>query len=130
MKLTYDSALFKHIEQCIDNGRKFVIIGVGIFSKTGAHANMLIIDNVNNTVELFEPHGKFEASDKYATNQFYNSLKYYFLKDLKQTTGINYKFIAPLDFCPKLNLQALQSREEIKDLKDPRGFLFLEHILC
>jgi len=75
------------IDQLNDTTVRFIIIYLGIKGDRG-HANMLIIDKVNKTIERFEPHG----------SKVYNSLditiEYYFLYE-----GIIDKYIPPKSYC-------------------------------
>ena len=79
------------------------------------HANMIIIDNVLQQVELFEPHGyKPENCDnKSSSNAYYTKIKsleaFFKNEDLDSSDYkiSEYKFIAAADFVQKEGFQAL-----------------------
>jgi hypothetical protein len=96
---------FNHmVRQC---NKRFIAISVQLIvrNKPGTHANILIIDTENNTVELFEPHGSrssdttmdslvgaYSISDKL--------LKKYFAKHFPE-----YRYISPQENLPSYGLQ-------------------------
>jgi len=49
----------KIIINCIKNKQKRIVIPVNIEMPTLSHANVLIYNNINNTIEHFEPHGAY-----------------------------------------------------------------------
>jgi hypothetical protein len=105
-KLFVPKNMFKEIKNC---KKRFVVCYLSLMS----HANILIFDNVNKTVERFEPHGK---SRKYNSEKLDAALTKEFNKNIEDI-----KYITPLDFCPNISFQR---REEYFDkLKnDPSGF--------
>ena len=95
----------KMIKKC---KKKFIAVSVQLIveNKPGTHANILILDTENKTVELFEPHGKrseettmdslvgaYDISDKL--------LKKYFNKFFPE-----YTYISPQDYLPAYGFQA------------------------
>lgn len=63
-----------------------------------SHANIVIIDIHNKTIERFEPHGYIPISNK---------IDKLFEKDMLTKLGLtNYKYIPPTDISPKIGIQA------------------------
>lgn len=122
-QLNVKPQLMEHFKKCLRDKRRFIIIIVGLLGagKSG-HSNILVIDNFKQTMELFEPHGEYRGDLK--AGDFYNVMRGWFLPMINYEMGTNYRLLLPLDFCPRMNLQALECLEkEIKDVKkDPYGW--------
>ena len=56
------------IEDCMADKKRFIIIRIGIYFSKGAHANLLIYDTVNKSLERFEPHGAYHDYEKIYQN--------------------------------------------------------------
>ena len=57
-KIFYPNNLEKQIEKFkLNDSKKFFIVPIGIELDDKAHANILIYDKENNSLERFEPHG-------------------------------------------------------------------------
>jgi len=96
----------------------YFIIPIGIELENGAHANILIYDKRNDTLERFEPNGSDEPPRfNYNGKLLDNILKNYFLKYFK-----NMKYITPKMFLPKIGFQMFENIESNKKIGDPGGF--------
>ena len=94
----------KSIKKC---KQRFIVIAVTILwdGKTGAHANIILIDTKKLTIELFEPHGKQTEETTFSgiTGGYYiisRQLKQFFKIQLP-----NFKFITPEYYLSTFNLQ-------------------------
>lgn len=52
------SEFFSYLRDCIESSSRLSIIPIKLLKNNISHANMLIYDKLNNTVERFEPHGQ------------------------------------------------------------------------
>ena len=111
----FDDELEKKIK---DVNVKFITIPLGIEITNFSHANILLIDKINNTVERFEPNGSNQPIGlNYNQDLLDDILKNKFsLYDLK--------YLKPKDFLPAIGFQVLENIEEskCKRLGDPNGF--------
>lgn len=82
----------------IKNKPMFFMVSIKFKDKEVGHANTLLINPKNLTIELFEPHG---TKAKW-THMLYESLENQLSKDF-----IGYTFIQPLDYCPVNSLQSI-----------------------
>ena len=99
-------------DENIRSDKKMLVISISIGDTTGdniisPHANLLIIDNVNKTIERFEPNGslKFDGYETDFNNIFKIvdfKLKEYFIRDEYYK---DYQFISTLDYCPNIGPQ-------------------------
>jgi len=64
------------------------------------HRNAILIDNVNNTLELFEPHGYSETTDKIVIPAMQQLITLV-------PSLIGYKIIPPIEYCPRVGVQEL-----------------------
>jgi hypothetical protein len=86
-------------------------------NKNEYHANILIYNKSDNTIERFEPHGCIVESDQwYEAKEFDKA----FAKISNKLFDANYK-PACLS-CPYIGFQGLQETEELKKYGDPGGF--------
>jgi hypothetical protein len=100
-QIKFDPLILKKIKNCPNNS--LVLLDVAIFnsSEPGSegHANCLIIDLGNKTIERFEPYGDmYSVVDKAIENQF---VKKHFP---------DFEYIDPLKFIPKHGPQYIQSQ--------------------
>ena len=104
------------------NNKLFVIIPLGIELINNSHANYIIYDIKNNTVERFEPHGStFPIGFNYNPQLLDKTLKYHF-----QSINPNIKYIKPEDYMPKIGFQTLENIDNTnKKFNDPGGFCAL-----
>ena len=84
---------------------------VGIFlyikwscNQNDAHFNAILFDKKNKTVERFEPYTKFNEKKYFSVSKKFDDI---FTKSIKK--NIDYKYIPPNNFCPKIGFQ---EREE------------------
>jgi ankyrin repeat protein len=118
-KIFYPSYFENEMEKKMkDNFYKYVAIPLGIELNNGSHANILLIDKKNKTIERFEPNG---ANSPIGLN--YNSE---LLDDLLENKFSSYelKYVKPKDFLPTIGFQILENIDEAKcrRLGDPNGF--------
>jgi hypothetical protein len=105
-KLFVPKNMFKEIKNC---KKRFVVCYLSLMS----HANILIFDNVNKTLERFEPHGE---NTSYIPEKLDNAL----ISEFNKNFG-DIKYITPLDFCPIISFQRKEkSFDKLKN--DPNGF--------
>lgn len=104
----------------LDNDKNFYIIPIGIELEDKAHANILIYDKKNNSMERFEPHGNtYPRNFNYFPNKLDNLLKTYFSNIFFKLNYINIK-----EILPKIGFQTIELLEHSKNkqLGDPGGF--------
>ena len=120
-KILYPNNLFKEIEKFnLDKNKNFYIIPIGIELENRGHANILINDKKNNSMERFEPHGStYPRNFNYFPNKLDNLLKDHFSNIFSKLNYINIKTILP-----KIGFQTLELLEHSKNkqLGDPGGF--------
>jgi len=103
-----------------DDNLNFYVIPIGIELGDKAHANILIYDKKNNSMERFEPHGNtYPKNFNYYPNKLDNLLKSYFSNLFFKLNYVNIKNILP-----KIGFQTLELLEHSKNkqLGDPGGF--------
>jgi hypothetical protein len=107
----------KLIKKCIKSKKRFICDIIGIFNEYGGHANALIIDNKNKTIERFEPHGS--VTNMYNMDEFDNDLRKFFKKSLP-----NYIYVSPKTIEKEYGPQGLSQEglESFKKIGDPGGF--------
>jgi len=96
--------LINELHKCIK--KRFIYINLMIFwlQRPISHVNMIIIDNENNTIERYEPHGKSMAHDK--NNKMSKNIDEKFSKNVLKYIGLNnYKYISPFDISPVIGIQ-------------------------
>lgn len=120
-KILYPNNLTEKINDFkLDDSKNFYIIPIGIELEDNAHANILIYDKKNNSMERFEPHGNtYPRNFNYFPNKLDNLLKDYFSNIFLKLNYINIK-----DILPKIGFQTLELLEHSKNkqLGDPGGF--------
>ena len=125
INIFYPSYLDKKIEEYKDRSKRdknrFIVIPIGIELNNGnAHANVLLIDNINKIISRFEPHGALgpdgiffneKLLDKNLKNKFKNIFE-------------DYTYKHPKDYLPNIGFQALENlmTEKCKKIGDPNGF--------
>ena len=102
------------------NNSKYIIIPIGIETSLGSHANILLWNLINKTIERFDPNGSkypvgFNYNPELLDNLLYNKFLS-FDKDIK--------YYKPLDFLPTISFQILENLEtnKCKKIGDPNGF--------
>lgn len=104
----------------IDSSNQFIVIPLGIEVANGSHANILIIDTKNKTIERFEPNGKNNPRDLYYNAELLDTILINKFNELIP----RYSYLKPSDFLPDIGFQILETldNEKCKRLGDPNGF--------
>jgi ankyrin repeat protein len=116
----FDSIFLNRLNFTIANNKQFIVIPLGIEVANGSHANIIIIDTTNKTIERFEPNGKNNPHNLYYNMELLDeTLVQKFSKLIPQ-----YKYLKPSDFLPDIGFQILETLEDekCKRLGDPNGF--------
>jgi hypothetical protein len=98
--------------------QQFVVIILGQSSHTqnnsiiNGHANLLVFDRVNKTIERFEPHGVFSPIIYFP----------YECDSIISSVFLSYKYLPTIVSCPLKGPQHLQHGENKYKLSDPGGF--------
>ena len=103
-----------------NSNNRLLIIPIGIELAQGSHANILIYDKKNNTIERFEPNGK-----EHPLNFYYNpNLLDTYLHKTFEKYFLNVKYLKPSDFLPKIGFQLYDANEtkKTKIIGDPGGY--------
>jgi hypothetical protein len=98
----------------------YLVIPIGIETSLGSHANIILWDIKNKTVERFEPNGS-----NYPVGFNYNpELLDVLLENKFKNYDNNIKYFKPSNFLPTIGLQILENLETLKSKKigDPNGF--------
>lgn len=114
------------IEQKIRSKKRFIIISIGIEMGKGGHANYIIIDTKNKTIERFEPNGSNippeligrETNAKNLLNVIDNKIGMIF-------ESLELKYLSPKDYLPKIGFQLMEIYQNEKNIGDPDGFCAL-----
>lgn len=103
--------LKKQLEKCIEENKRFIILYLHIFFGTNqGHANMIVIDTKEKTVERYEPNG--------IDIKFYDSNKVD--KILEEYFKGQFEYLGPEDFCTE-GIQDIFESETI-DIYKFEGF--------
>ena len=89
----------------IDSNFVITLLGYNMGNNQG-HANILIIDKLNKTVERFEPNGTHSLNRDDMFSQVSNMMDIVLEEYFKK---YNLKYIKPIDLCPKIGIQAMES---------------------
>jgi ankyrin repeat protein len=123
MKLIYptnfDSILLNRIKNA-HSSNMTIIIPLGIEVSSGSHANIIIIDYKNKTIERFEPNGMNPPRGFYYNPSLLNTI----LKTKFSNLLPDYTYIPPSEYLPNIGFQMYESMEDTKCKKigDPNGF--------
>lgn len=100
--------------------KQFIVIPLGIEVANGSHANIIIIDTINKTIERFEPNGKNNPRDLYYNADLLDNILTSKFNELIS----DYTFLKPSDFLPDIGFQILETleNERCTRLGDPNGF--------
>jgi ankyrin repeat protein len=105
----------------IKDDNRYIVIPLGIVINNGSHANIILIDKKNKTIERFEPNGKNSPRGFYYNQNLLDNI----LK-IKFNNIINdYIYLSPNDFLDSIGYQLLEISEEeykCKQIGDPNGF--------
>ena len=110
-----------YLDSKINSSKKrFIIIPIAIELPNKAHANILIIDNQNKTIERFESSGANPPDGYYYNPDLLDkNLKSKFNRYFE-----NYKYLRPQDFLPSIGLNKLGELDLVscRRFGDPNGF--------
>lgn len=110
-------ANFDSILMNADKTRQFIVIPIGIEVAIGSHANVIIIDNKNKTIERFEPNGKYAPRQLNYNAELLDSL---LINKFSQLLS-EYTYYPPIKYLPDIGFQILED-EKCKKIGDPNGF--------
>ena len=123
MKLIYPTNFNSILLNRIKNAQ-YIIIPLGIEisagSNNGSHANIIIIDIENKTIERFEPNGSTPPTGFYYNPDLLNKSLLSKFKELLP----EYKYIAPDKYLPNIGFQMYEIIKEknCTQIGDPNGF--------
>jgi ankyrin repeat protein len=121
-KLYLIDNFYDKINDCKSKKIDFIIIPLGIEMKAGSHANYIIYDLKNKTVERFEPHGSSTPPGLNYDPKILDEL----LESRFKTIDSEIKYYGPADYEPKIGFQLLDIFENNKKkIGDPGGFCAL-----
>ena len=111
---------WKALKECENSSKRFIIFPFG-FSKSDysdGHANYMIYDKKDKSLERFEPNKVPVSSYANPKNldKEIKSLFDFYMPDFVQN------YYAPTDYCPVNNFQYIQVQENVKKEGDPGGF--------
>ena len=111
-KIVVPPTVLKSFQSCIKGQSRFVVIDLYIIStiKQLAHSNMLVYDRLSHSLERFEPHGGIYSDMD-------NQIQKFFMEK-----NLIHHYYSPLEYCPFLGWQSIQSAEKLKNKTDPGGF--------
>jgi ankyrin repeat protein len=120
MKLIYPTNFDSILQSKQKNSSRYIVIPLGIEVSTGSHANILIIDTENKTIERFEPNGMNFPRGFYYNPELLDTL----LSNKFSLLLSDYTYISPSEYLPTIGFQILETIEEAKCKKigDPNGF--------
>jgi ankyrin repeat protein len=121
-KLYLIENFYDKINECVNKKVEFIIIPLGIEMKAGSHANYIIYDLKNKTVERFEPHGSATPPGLNYDPKILDEL----LESRFKAIDEDIKYFGPADYEPKIGFQLMDIFENNKKrIGDPGGFCAL-----
>ena len=97
----------------INNDKKFNIVIINISTEEGNHANIALINNINKTIEYFEPHGyRRNKQSEIAGNKGIYHKKIKVLKELFSEILPGHSFIDAVSMHKKTSFQTELDPEE------------------
>jgi len=94
------------IKCSLTNRYNYIYLNIEWLNMGFSHANIIVIDNINKTIERFEPHGKKNGYDKNGLWQKNLDNKFTNTKILKYLNLEDYEYISPEIFEPTIGIQA------------------------
>jgi len=91
------------LSECVESSKRFSIIPIGLVYRGIGHANMLIYDKKEKTLERFEPHG---TTPQYYRSEFLDKVLEAFFK--KFIIKEEFIYTPPYNFCPRDGPQILE----------------------
>ena len=103
IKIIYDL-----VKVCENEGKRFFICTVMLIvpGKPGSHANIIVIDLKEKTIELFEPHGKRTELSTLDSLEGAYHISDKLLKKMFKDILPKYRYISPQTYLPTYGLQA------------------------
>jgi ankyrin repeat protein len=121
-KLYLVNEFIDKISECQDKKTNFIVIPLGIEMKEGSHANYIVYDLKNKTVERFEPHGSTTPPGL----NYHPDLLDEMLETKFKSIDEKIKYYAPKDYLPKIGFQMMDITEsKQRKIGDPGGFCAL-----
>lgn len=121
-KLYLIENFYDKINECKSKNIEFIIIPLGIEMKAGSHANYIVYDLRNKTIERFEPHGSSTPPGLNYDPKILDEL----LESRFKAIDENIKYFGPVDYLPKIGFQLMDIFENNKKkIGDPGGFCAL-----
>lgn len=118
-KLYLIENFYDKINECKNKQIEFIIIPLGIEMLEGSHANYIIYDLKNKTVERFEPHGSSNPNGLNYNPKILDEL----LESRFKSIDSSITYYGPADFLPKIGFQLMDIFENNKKkIGDPAGF--------
>jgi hypothetical protein len=121
-KLYLIENFYDKINECKSKNIEFIIIPLGIEMKAGSHANYIIYDLKNKTIERFEPHGSATPPGLNYDPKILDEL----LESRFKAIDSDITYYGPADYEPKIGFQLMDIFENNKKrIGDPGGFCAL-----
>ena len=101
-------SIYDLVKVCENKGKRFFICTVMLVvpGKPGSHANIIVIDLEEKTIELFEPHGKRTELSTLDSLEGAYMVSDKLLKKMFSQVLPKYKYISPQTYLPTYGLQA------------------------
>ena len=95
------------VRSCENKGHKFFVLTVMLVvpGKSGSHANILMVDLKEKTIELFEPHGKRTEMSTLDSLEGAYDISDRLLKKMFSKILPKYSYISPQNYLPTYGLQ-------------------------
>lgn len=114
--ISIPKGFWKAVDKC-KGSKRFVIFPFGFTCSDGSgHANYMIYDSKNKSLERFEPYGYKESDCINAPDLDEN------IRDMMQKKWEIREYYKPLDFIPMIGVQTIQRNEYNEKKGDPVGF--------
>lgn len=114
-----EKEFWKQFGKC--SSKRFVVMPFGYNCLDSGHANYLLYDKKNKSLERFESYGRIEKEDKCLNpGNIDTKIKKLFQDNLGKSFVKQY--YKPLAFCPSKNFQTIQEDEKEMTSDDPVGF--------
>lgn len=100
-----------------------IMVKIYFFNSDEGHANSLIYDKLNDSFELFEPHGEISVGiETFNADDLYEEIENYLRSSLPSSklSSATFTFYKPLDFCPN---KSYQKSMQMKKTTKPKYFL-------
>lgn len=119
-KLSVPKNFWKFFNKC--KNKRFTVFLFGYTCKDSGHANIMLYDNINKTLERFEPYGNIydilDSKQKKCFNPDIDKIIFEFFDNNEVIT----EYFPPSTFIPNNGIQKLQEDEDKMTDYDPEGF--------